>query len=170
MHRVEPIEIAAVKEKRLRCMALAWSQKNLVRGNRSLPVPKRRCIVYSFYVILRLWNGRWSLPTSSGNGGMISTRTNKRMWSNFYRKAAQASGSLTAPGSCNSTHDHMRELRVQHQGEPYRVLYAFDPRRTAILLIGGNKTGDDRWYDTFVPIADRLYDEHIAAIHKEAEK
>jgi len=64
----------------------------------------------------------------------------------------------------------MRELRVQHQGEPYRVLYAFDPRRTAILLIGGNKTGDDRWYDTFVPIADRLYDEHIAAIHKEAEK
>ena len=32
----------------------------------------------------------------------------------------------------------MRELRIQHAGEPYRVLYAFDPRRTAILLIGGN--------------------------------
>ena len=60
-----------------------------------------------------------------------------------------------------SRHSHMRELRVQHQGEPYRVLYAFDPRRIAILLIGGCKTGDDRWYDKMVPIADDLYDEHL---------
>ncbi len=50
-----------------------------------------------------------------------------------------------------SKHTHMRELRIQHAGQPYRVLYAFDPRRVAILLIGGNKTGDDRWYETFVP-------------------
>lgn len=55
----------------------------------------------------------------------------------------------------------MRELRKQHRGDPYRVLYAFDPRRTAILLIGGNKVGDDRWYERFVPIADNLYDEHL---------
>jgi hypothetical protein len=47
------------------------------------------------------------------------------------------------------------------------VLYAFDPRRCASLLIGGDKTGDDRWYETFVPIADRLYDEHLAALEKE---
>jgi len=40
-----------------------------------------------------------------------------------------------------SRHTHMRELRIQHEGRPYRVLYAFDPRRTAILLIGGDKTG-----------------------------
>ena len=40
----------------------------------------------------------------------------------------------------SSRHRHMRELRVQHQGRPYRVLYAFDPRRTAILLLGGDKT------------------------------
>jgi hypothetical protein len=45
---------------------------------------------------------------------------------------------------------------------PYRVLYAFDPRRVAILLIGGDKTGNDRWYVEFVPQADRLYDEHLA--------
>jgi len=62
-------------------------------------------------------------------------------------------------GVKGSKHDHMRELRIQHQGRPYRVLYAFDPRRVAILLIGGDKTGDDRWYETYVPIADRLYDE-----------
>src|SRR5688572_15266856 len=57
-----------------------------------------------------------------------------------------------------SRHGQMRELRVQHQGRPYRVLYAFDPRRVGILLIGGDKTGNDRWYDEFVPKADNLYD------------
>lgn len=64
-------------------------------------------------------------------------------------------------------HTHMRELRVQHKGRPYRVLYAFDPRRAAILLIGGDKTGDERWYDTNVPLADELYDRHVAALKKE---
>jgi hypothetical protein len=58
----------------------------------------------------------------------------------------------------------MRELRIQHQGDPYRVLYAFDPRRIAILLAGGCKVGDDRWYETLVPIADDLYDEHLRDI------
>jgi hypothetical protein len=66
-----------------------------------------------------------------------------------------------------SKHGHMRELRVQHAGEPYRVFYAFDPRRAAILLIGGCKTGDDRFYETMVPRADRVYDEHLEEIAKE---
>ncbi len=70
-------------------------------------------------------------------------------------------------GINGSRHSHMRELRVQHEGQPYRVLYAFDPRRNALLLIGGNKTGDNRWYETHVPIADNLYDDHIAALKKE---
>jgi len=65
-----------------------------------------------------------------------------------------------------SKHSHMRELRVQHEGRPYRILYAFDPRRSAILLLGGDKTGDDRWYDKHVPIADKLYDTHIAILRK----
>ncbi|MEJ7812989.1 MAG: type II toxin-antitoxin system RelE/ParE family toxin [Gemmatimonadaceae bacterium] len=66
-----------------------------------------------------------------------------------------------------SRHKHMRELRVQHHGRPYRVLYAFDPRRVSVLLIGGDKTGNDRWYEQFVPLADRLYDEHVVALHRE---
>jgi len=66
-----------------------------------------------------------------------------------------------------SKHPHLRELRIQHRGRPYRVLYAFDPRRIAILLIGGDKTGNDRWYDEYVPRADRLYDEHLATLKKE---
>jgi hypothetical protein len=61
----------------------------------------------------------------------------------------------------------MRELRVQSGGRPLRVFYAFDPRRSAILLIGGDKTGDDRFYERMIPIADQLYDEYIAEIRKE---
>ena len=66
-----------------------------------------------------------------------------------------------------SRHSAMRELRVQHQGRPYRVLYVFDPRRVAILLLGGDKTGDDRWYEKNVPLADRLYDNYLAGIEEE---
>lgn len=60
----------------------------------------------------------------------------------------------------------MRELRIQHAGRPYRVLYAFDPRRTAVLLLGGDKTGNDRWYEDNVPDADRLYDAWLEDLRK----
>jgi len=50
---------------------------------------------------------------------------------------------------------------------PYGILYAFDPQRMPILLIGGEMTGDDRWYETSVPLADRLYDEHLAQLRRE---
>lgn len=60
-----------------------------------------------------------------------------------------------------SRHGRMRELRIKCQGRQLRVLYAFDPRRVAILLIGGDKTGNDRWYEEFVPKADNLYDAYI---------
>jgi len=49
-----------------------------------------------------------------------------------------------------------------------RVLYAFNPKRNAILLVGGDKTGDNRWYEVHVPIADRLYDEHLEELKREA--
>jgi hypothetical protein len=61
----------------------------------------------------------------------------------------------------------MRELRAQAGGDPLRILYAFDPRRTAILLVAGDKTGDDRWYETNVPVADRLFERHLTTIGKE---
>ena len=72
-------------------------------------------------------------------------------------------------GIKGSRHPHMRELRIQHEGRPYRILYAFDPRRCAILLLGGDKTGNDRWYLSQVPLADRLYDTHIAILRKEGQ-
>ena len=61
----------------------------------------------------------------------------------------------------------MRELRIQHEGRPYRVVYAFNPKRDALLLIGGDKTGNNRWYEIYIPIADRLYDKHLDELEKE---
>lgn len=61
----------------------------------------------------------------------------------------------------------MKELRIQHRGRPYRVLFIFDPRPIAILLTGGNKTGKGRWYKEFVPVADRLYEEHLLTLRRE---
>ncbi len=70
-------------------------------------------------------------------------------------------------GVGGSRYKHMRELRTQHGGKPLRTLYAFDPRRAVILLIGGDKTGDNRWYSVNIPIADRLYEEHLRKLHEE---
>jgi hypothetical protein len=69
-----------------------------------------------------------------------------------------------------SKYSHMRELRIQHRGRPYRVLYAFDPRTSALLLVGGDKTGNDRWYDEYVPYADALYADHLKTLREEEEK
>ncbi len=70
-------------------------------------------------------------------------------------------------GIFNSRHSHIRELRIQHQGNPIRIFYAFDPRRHAILLIGGDKTGNDQFYDKLVPIADHLYDVYLEELKRE---
>lgn len=47
------------------------------------------------------------------------------------------------------------------------MLYAFDPRRVAILVIGGCKTGNNRWYKEYVPVAEKLYDEHLRGLKRE---
>ncbi len=65
---------------------------------------------------------------------------------------------------------NMKELRVQHAGRPYRVLFAFDPRRVALLLIGGDKTGNNRWYEEFVPLADKIYEQHLREIATSEEE
>lgn len=66
-------------------------------------------------------------------------------------------------GVNRSKHRRMRELRIR----TLRVFYAFDPRRTAILLIGGDKRGNDRFYEKYVRQADLLYDEHLAELREE---
>ena len=61
----------------------------------------------------------------------------------------------------DSKHKNMKELRVQSGGKPLRVFFAFDPERTGIVLCGGDKTGDKRFYKRMIPIADEEFDEHL---------
>jgi hypothetical protein len=70
----------------------------------------------------------------------------------------------------SSRHANMRELRAKCDGRQLRVLYAFDPRRMAILLIGGDKTGDPNWYDRNVPLADNLFDAHLKTLELEEQQ
>src|SRR5215475_617821 len=107
------------------------------------------------------------------SGGTNSTRVNVKMFgasSDYWRKKDRLCLFPHSSGVVSSKHARMRELRIQHEGRPYRVLYAFDPRRTAILLIGGDKTGNDRWYEENVPIADQLYDQHLQEVKCEASE
>ena len=66
-----------------------------------------------------------------------------------------------------SAHSNMKELRVQIGGDPWRIFFAFDPMRSAILLVGGNKAGDKRFYDVNIPIADARYTRHLASLDGE---
>lgn len=59
------------------------------------------------------------------------------------------------------TAHNLRELRVQSKGDPIRILYAFDPNRNALLLLGGHKGGDDRWYEENIPKAEKLWLQHL---------
>ncbi len=61
---------------------------------------------------------------------------------------------------------NLKELRVQHRGEPYRILFAFDPKREALLLIGGNKGGDKRWYKRMIPSAEAIFERHLETLEK----
>lgn len=62
------------------------------------------------------------------------------------------------------------ELRVQFQGSSVSSSIRFQPEAHGILLLGGDKTGDDRWYEVNVPIADRLYDQHLRELKVERKK
>ena len=78
----------------------------------------------------------------------------------------------TLPYPYSSDVDGSRNGRAQSAerqsgGRPIRVFYAFDPRRTSILLIRGDKTDDDRFYEVYVTIAYNLYDEHLEEHRKE---
>lgn len=64
----------------------------------------------------------------------------------------------------------MKELVIQIRGNPWRILFCFDPNRHAVLLAGGEKTGDDRWYDINIPIADARFEQHLKALEEERRK
>lgn len=53
--------------------------------------------------------------------------------------------------------NNLKELRIQHNGKPYRIFFAFDPQRQAVVLCGGNKAGNKRFYETLIPIAEKEF-------------
>jgi hypothetical protein len=68
-----------------------------------------------------------------------------------------------------SRHANMKELRPQSSS--IRVLFAFDPERTAILLLGGDKAGAwKRWYERSIPVADDLFDEHLRRVASKGDR
>lgn len=69
-----------------------------------------------------------------------------------------------------SKHNNMKELRFHCKKNLFRIFFAFDPRRTAILLIGGNKKGVSRFYVDMINKADALYDLHLKKLENDNEK
>lgn len=65
-----------------------------------------------------------------------------------------------------SGHTNMKELRFSWNGQVWRVAFAFDPQRQAILLVGGDKGGADqrRFYKRLLTVADARYDDHLATL------
>jgi hypothetical protein len=64
----------------------------------------------------------------------------------------------------------LRELRIQHQGRPFRVFYIFDPERAAVLLLGGDKSGKARFYEQCVPQAEALWEQYLRELRAERSK
>lgn len=65
-----------------------------------------------------------------------------------------------------SKHANMKELRFRADGNPWRVAFAFDPARRAILLVAGSKSGvaERHFYKTLIKTADARFDQHLATI------
>ena len=68
-----------------------------------------------------------------------------------------------------SRHANMKELRFSAAGGEWRVAFAFDPKRRAILLVAGDKSGvsEKRFYRELIRKADDRFDTHLARLRKE---
>ena len=120
------------------------------------------------YIPLEEWEVEFTDEFGAWWEGLIEAeQVDVRAEVNLLRRFGPTLGRPHVDSVESSKHANMKELRVQHRGRRYRVLFAFDPRRSAILLIGGNKTGKGRWYKEFVPLADRLYDAHLETLRRE---
>jgi hypothetical protein len=89
---------------------------------------------------------------------------------NDSRAVARGVGLLEAKGTalgfphCSAIEGSryaLRELRIQSAGHPLRIFYAFDPKRQAVLLLGGDKTGDERFYQRMVPKAETIWEQYL---------
>ncbi len=85
---------------------------------------------------------------------------------NVVRKLEIAGVALGRPhtGHLEGTKEPLRELRPKQGRSPLRIVYAFDPRRRAVLLIGGDKSGDRKFYARLIPLAERLWRQYLAGL------
>ena len=82
----------------------------------------------------------------------------------FYVGLLEAQGVTLGFPHCSKltgSKENLRELRVQSGGRPLRVSYSFDPRRQSVLLLGGDKTGDDRFYEAFLSESERIWRQYL---------
>ena len=82
---------------------------------------------------------------------------------------------MKRPGSdtlSGSRHSNMKELRFEADDGVWRVAYAFDPLRKAILLVAGDKSGvsQRRFYKTLIAKADRRFEEHLVSLGKTEQR
>jgi hypothetical protein len=136
--------------------------------------PLRISIEYVFLISYILWV-EWSVEFSDEfeawwDSLTMEEQEDVRASVNVLRQGGPSLGRPHVDSVAGSRYPNMKELRTQHSGRPYRTLFAFDPRRVSILLIGGDKTGNNRWYEEFVPLADRIYAEHLKEIAKEGNR
>ena len=71
----------------------------------------------------------------------------------------------TPSSAIQGSHYPLRELRIQSGGNPFRVFYAFDPLRQAVLLLGGDKTGDKCFYDRIIPEVEQIWEQYLQEEH-----
>ena len=86
------------------------------------------------------------------------------------RKMGPALGRPRVDTLEGSAFANMKELRIQHRGQPWRFLFAFDPNRTAVVLTGGCKAGDGRFYRNHIRAADRRFAAHLERLKPERTK
>ncbi len=65
---------------------------------------------------------------------------------------------------------NLKELRVSYRREPIRILFAFNPKQQAVVILGGTKQADKRWYEVNIPIAEKLFVEYLEKQRKEDEQ
>lgn len=113
------------------------------------------------------------IATAEFEAWFMSLRDDEAESVAWYVDLLEAKGAALKFPYCSGVHgsrySQMRELRIQHAGKPYRVFYCFAPDRRAVVLIGGRKTGNNRFYEEMIPWADRIYDDYLRDIDEGRE-
>lgn len=108
---------------------------------------------------IRLWRDveTWLLSLDDETHGLVVAAIDR------LEAKGPTLGRPTADRIKGSRHHNMKELRPGSVGHSeVRILFAFDPKRRAILLVAGDKAGAwKRWYDVNVPVADARFDEWL---------